>query len=105
MLTDSKESANGAIFHLSSPNSAFGKVYQNNMDENSYRGKETMQTALSNPRTAVWYSYYAAGDTKEYLDCKVRSMRGSLIFIHLNRLLDLVLLCLDRLLDYSNSIT
>ena len=30
---------------------------------------------------------------------------GFLIFNHLNRLLDLALLCLDRLLDYSNSIT
>ena len=34
-----------------------------------------------------------------------KSVRGFLIFNYLNRLLDLALLCLDRLLDYSNSIT
>ena len=72
MLTSSKQSGSGAVFHLAPPNSDFNRAYKNNMDNNSYVGvKNVIEGALSNPNTAFFETMATIDYSKEYKDCKV----------------------------------
>ena len=73
MLTSSKESATGAVFHNSPADSDFQQVYKKNMDDKSYLGAipNIIQGALSNPNTALFETEVTIEDTEEYKSCQV----------------------------------
>ena len=73
MLTSSKESATGAVFHNSPSDSDFQQVYKKNMDDKSYLGAipNIIQGALSNPNSAVFETEVTIEDTEEYKSCQV----------------------------------
>ena len=73
MLTSSKESASGAVFHNSRSDSDFQQVYKNNMNDNSYLGSTTniIEAALSNTNTALFESEFSIENTEEYKTCQV----------------------------------
>ena len=73
LLTTTKEDATGGVFHLSAPDTVFGKVYQNNMDDdNSYKGQDTISSALKHPKTAFYYNRAKVLNRKEYKTCQVK---------------------------------
>ena len=71
MLVTAKDDATAAVFHQSAPNTAFGKVYQNNMDDDSYVGKKAIEMSLKNQKMAVYYSKGYAWSSPEFKNCKV----------------------------------
>ena len=71
MLASSKDDATAAIFHQSAPNTAYGKIYQNNMDDDSYLGKKAIEKALKNQKMAIYYSKGFAWSSPEFKNCKV----------------------------------
>ena len=75
LLTTTKEDATGGVFHLSAPDTLFGKVYQNNMDDdNSYKGQNTISSALKHPKTAFYYNRAKVLGRKEYKTCQVKNL-------------------------------
>ena len=56
MLTTSKETSYGSLFHNAEPDSVFGRIYRNNMDENSfgYNRSNGPHSILSQSKTAFW---------------------------------------------------
>ena len=74
MLAPSKGSASGAIFHQSPPNTGFGKVYSNNMDETSYVGKKEVELTLTNTQTAFFDTTGGIRTLPEYLDCQLEEV-------------------------------
>ena len=75
LLTTTKEDATGGVFHLSAPDTVFGKVYQNNMDDdNSYKGQNTISSALKHPKTAFYYNRAKVLGRKEYKTCQVKNL-------------------------------
>ena len=72
MLTSSKQSGSGSIFHISPRNSDFNQAYRNNMDNNSYVGaKNVIKGALSHPDTAFFETVDTIDYSKEYQNCQV----------------------------------
>ena len=72
MLTSSKESATGAVFHNAHSDSDFHQVYKNNMDDTSYVGiTKVIEKVLTNPNTAFWETEPYIDDTVEYKSCQV----------------------------------
>ena len=73
MLTSSKESSTGAVFHNSHSDSDFQQVYKNNMDDKSYLGAipNIIQGALSNPNSALFETEETIEYTEEYKSCQV----------------------------------
>ena len=71
MLVTAKDDATAAVFHQSAPNTAFGKVYQNNMDDDSYVGKKAIEMSLKHQKMAVYYSKGYAWSSPEFKNCKV----------------------------------
>ena len=72
MLTSSKESATGAVFHNAHSDSDFHQVYRNNMDDTSYVGiTKVVEKVLTNPKTAFWETEPYIDDTVEYKSCQV----------------------------------
>lgn len=83
MLVTAKDDATAAVFHQSAPNTAFGKVYQNNMDDDSYVGKKAIEMSLKNQKMAVYYSKGYAWSSPEFKNCKVHvyfEQNGSIFF-------------------------
>ena len=73
MLTDSNMGAIGAAFTKAPKDSVFGKVFNNNMDRNSFSSDTKNQIALmiSNSKTAMFYSHSAVVFEQEYANCQV----------------------------------
>ena len=72
MLTTSKESSYGSVFHNAEPDSMFGKIYRNNMDENSfgYTRSNGPQKILSKSKTAFWNTR-SQWKSNEFQNCMV----------------------------------
>ena len=73
LITASKSSATSKIFTSFPPESDFGRVYANNIDEKSYTTsqKNAIETVLSNSQTALYYTSSGIWDSDAYLDCQV----------------------------------
>ena len=73
MITGSNMSSDGATFTKAPNDSAFGKVFLNNMDRNSFSSDTKNQIALmiSNSKTAMFYSHSAVVFEQEYANCQV----------------------------------
>ena len=76
LLTASKTSATSKLFTSFPPESDFGRVYANNIDDKSYTTsqKNAIETVLSNSQTALYYTSAGIWDSDAYLDCKVDAM-------------------------------
>ena len=75
-MTDDKDSAYGGVFTNSPQNSIFTKIYQNNMDENSYvgyGGTIGLHHILNNKETAYFDSQVTVEPRTEYFKCQVMS--------------------------------
>ena len=79
MLATSKESASGAVFHSSSRNSHFYRVFKNNMV--SYVGDRIIDSALSAPNTAFFESVPTLDYSEEYQSCQVFKFFAKIIFL------------------------
>ena len=71
LLTSAINDAQGRLFSNAKPDTLYEKIYQNNMDENSFDGsvKRIIEKALSNPKTAIFQSTLIWSDKK--YSCKV----------------------------------
>ena len=73
MVTASNTSSVGATFTKAPNDSAFGKVFHNNMDRNSFTSDTKAQIALIilNSKTAIFNIHSALVVEQEYTNCKV----------------------------------
>ena len=73
MVTTSNTSSVGAAFTKAPNDSAFGKVFLNNMDRNSFTSDTKKQIALIilNSKTAIFNIHSALVAEQEYKNCQV----------------------------------
>ena len=76
MITTTKGDATADVFHLSAPNTAFGKVYRNNMDDESYVGAPStgLSLILNNSKTATYQFQGDAMTSPEFNNCLVSKL-------------------------------
>ena len=72
MLTESN-SAVEASFKTAPKESMFGKVFQNNLDKDSFSSdiKSQLELMIKNSQTAFYCNRNYITETKEYKDCQV----------------------------------
>ena len=74
MVATSNTTTHASLFKNSAPDSVYGKINRKNLDDDSFVGLEnTMNTILSNPKTASFQSVSDVIFTQEYRKCKVIS--------------------------------
>ena len=75
MITTTRDDATAAVFHHAAPNTAFGKVYSNNMDNESYVGTPStgLSLILNNSKTATFQFQGDAMTSPELNNCLVSS--------------------------------
>ena len=75
MVTGPINAMQGVAFTNAPYDSTFGKVFQNNMDRNSFSSDTKNQIALmiSNSKTAMFYSHSAVVFEQEYANCQVNT--------------------------------
>ena len=73
MVTRPNTTISGAAFTNAPNDSAFGKVFLNNMDRNSFSWDTKKQIALviSNNKTAMFDIHSTISETQEYRNCQV----------------------------------
>ena len=78
MVTEPKTNAIGAAFTKAPNDSAFGKVFLNNMDSNSFGNDMEASTVekqiafmISNSKTAIFYFHGKISGTQAYKNCHV----------------------------------
>ena len=73
MVTAPKTSATGAAFTKAPNDSAFGKVFRNNMDKKSFSSNTKNQIAvmISNSKTAMFEDTGRILEVQEYRNCLV----------------------------------
>ena len=72
MITTSKDDATGAAFHQAASNTGFGKVFSNNMDNESYVGwSNVISSILNNSKTAAFHFQPTAMTSPELNNCLV----------------------------------
>ena len=72
MITASNTSSISKLLSKAPQNSAFGKVYHNQMGYPPHGGfTQQYSSAVANPKTALFYSSTAVYITKEYEECRV----------------------------------
>ena len=73
MITTTEEDATAAVFRHAAPNTAFGKVYHNNMDDESYVGAPStgLSLILNNSKTATYQFQGDAMTSPELNNCLV----------------------------------
>ena len=73
MVTASNTTVIGATFTKSPKDSAFGKVFLNNMDKNSFSAdtKNQIASMISNRKTAFFSTHSAISRRQEYINCMV----------------------------------
>ena len=73
MLTRPKTGTTGATFIKAPYDSAFGKVFLNNMDKNSFSAdtKNQIATMISNRKTALFSTHSTISKRQEYINCMV----------------------------------
>ena len=78
MVTGPTTTLQGAAFTKASNDSAFGKVFLNNMDRNSFSSdmeKNAMEKLIalmvSNSKTAIFHFAGAISQTQQYKKCQV----------------------------------
>ena len=73
MVTSQKNGAIGDAFIKAPNDSAFGKVFLNNMDKNSFNRNITNQIAsmISNRKTAMFSTHSIMSRRQEYINCMV----------------------------------
>ena len=73
MLTRPKTGTTGATFIKAPYDSAFGKVFLNNMDKNSFSAdtKNQIASMISNRKTALFSTHSAISRRQEYINCMV----------------------------------
>ena len=71
MVTASKTSATAMLFQSYPKNSSFTKVYENNMDEDSYVSSRGFDIILNNSKTALFYSAPSMHLHPYFTSCKV----------------------------------
>ena len=72
LFTTSKDDAVGGIFHLSRKNTIYSQIYQNNMDEDSYKGADLISSVIGHPNTAFTHTVAFGDESMEYKTCRVR---------------------------------
>ena len=72
-MTASKSSATAKVLSSSPPQSGFGKVYRNNINNNSFtqNPQEALKMVTTNSETALFYTAAAIRNSEEILSCKV----------------------------------
>ena len=80
MLTGYKTDGTAALFTKASSHNAFGKVYLNNMDENSFSSdsKKQIRQMFSNSKTAFFMDHNEMIAQKEYRNCMVKKFKQCL---------------------------
>ena len=73
MVTRPITGTTGATFTKAPNDSAFGKVFLNNMDKNSFNRNITNQIAsmISNRKTAMFSTHSIMSRRQEYINCMV----------------------------------
>lgn len=81
MLTGYKTDGTAALFTKASSHNAFGKVYLNNMDENSFSSdsKKQIRQMFSNSKTAFFMDHNEMVAQKEYSNCMVKKFKQCVI--------------------------
>ena len=72
-MTASKSTATAKVFSSSPPESGFGKVYRNNINNNSFtqNQQQALKMVTTNSETALFYNAVAIRNSDEILTCKV----------------------------------
>ena len=78
MVTGPINAMQGVAFTRAPYDSAFGKVFQNNMDRNSFSSdlekntiKKQIALMISNSKTAMYHFHDTIFETQEYRNCQV----------------------------------
>ena len=78
MVTTPNTTAQGTFFQRAPNDNAFGKVFRNNMDRNSFGADMEISTLekqlammISNSDTAIFYPHQKISETQKYKNCKV----------------------------------
>ena len=73
MITTTEDHATGAVFRQAAPNTAFGKVFSNNMDNESFVGEPStgLSLILNNSKTATYQFQGDAMTSPELNNCLV----------------------------------
>ena len=78
MFTTPKTTAQGTFFQRAPNDNAFGKVFRNNMDRNSFGADMEISTLekqltmmISNSDRAIFYPHQKISETQKYKNCKV----------------------------------
>ena len=71
LFTTTKEDGIGSIFHLSHKNSIFQKIYCNNMNDDSYKGWNSVSSIIGQPNTALFHSRSTGHKSLLYKTCQV----------------------------------
>ena len=78
MLTETKTGTIGATFTKHSDGSAFGKVFHNNMDMNSFASdmeektiEKQIELTFSNSKTAIFHFNGEISEKLQYRNCQV----------------------------------
>ena len=81
MLTVGSIGAIGSLFTKASNLSAFGKVFLNNMDRNSFSFDTKKQIArmILNSKTAFFNDHNEIVAQKEYINCQVKKFKQCVI--------------------------
>ena len=90
MLTAANTTRGAQTFIKAPNNTAFGKVYLNNMDENSFRKnnygfQNQIELMISNRKTALFYPHSRVSEVPEYRNClvsKITMIHSSIIRFH-----------------------
>ena len=82
MLTESN-SAVEASFKTAPKESMFGKVFQKNLDKDSFSSdiKSQIELTIKNSRTAFYCNRNYITETKEYKDCQVSTKSIQIFFV------------------------
>ena len=78
MVTTPITNAQGTFFLRAPNDNAFGKVFRNNMDRNSFGADMQISTLekqlalmISNSDTGIFYPHQKISDTQKYKNCEV----------------------------------
>ena len=78
MATGPNTTAQGAVFVKAPAHSSFGKVFHNNMDENSFSVdlerntiEEQIELMISNGKMAIFHFAGAISQTQQFKNCQV----------------------------------
>ena len=71
MQTSVNTSITSQVFSAAPPDSVYGKIHQNNMDDMSYTSSNIFQIVINNRKNVGWTDQLTYLGSKEFSNCQV----------------------------------